>query len=349
MRETPRDTLIRTYSSGGSRGCVLEADDERLMQELKIKMMKDEERVEVEHPQNYGFTSYVKKAEMKDEETIDENKGCAEHWASFTGGSRTFPVVQILDDRRYRLRNLKEGEVCVYDDQQQKVHIQRDQVYGRSQFQIRWQSIKDEPDKDGHGRNEPNFESGEQKPSRDQTKAQQKPLSTWTLNNKSITSLRTDEDGKPLTEIFQSEKKITSTVFRDGRPFLVIDQDRDTALITLQTLRGDRPHLQFSLDDDNGKFSFDTGGEAEGTPHLVFEQDDAAKRITIRTDSNTSTIWDNNSMTIVMEAKGPITIHSDAVVKVGDHGASEPAGKLGSIDTEGHRLIGDLAKKVLVK
>src|SRR5215471_12032325 len=168
QRQTPLDTSLRGYVAGGARGLVHKADDTTPMQELKANFLRNETREKIEHPQNYGFTSYCKEAEYDGggggagggggggngggDSEEKEIKKAAEHFAQFMGGARSFPVVQNLDDRRFRLRNMDEGEVCVYDDQQQKVHIMRKRIYTRSQFKIEQRVVKDEPEADGHGR-----------------------------------------------------------------------------------------------------------------------------------------------------------------------------------------------------
>ena len=45
------------------------------------------------------------------------------------GGSGDHPAAVSVSDRRYRPTNLAEGEVCMYDDQAQKVWIKRTGVY----------------------------------------------------------------------------------------------------------------------------------------------------------------------------------------------------------------------------
>jgi phage gp45-like len=38
------------------------------------------------------------------------------------------PIVLVVGDRRYRLKNLQDGEVAIYDDLGQKVHLTRDGI-----------------------------------------------------------------------------------------------------------------------------------------------------------------------------------------------------------------------------
>jgi phage gp45-like len=157
QRATPVDTSIRAYGAGGARGLVHKADDTQYMQVLKVNYMKYETRDNVEHPQNYGFSSVVREAEYGSDDGSDKPasgqpekpiKNGAEHFGQFMGGNRAFPVIQAVDDRRYRLFNNKEGEVWVYDDQQQKIQIKRNLILTRSQFKIVHRVIKDEQQAD---------------------------------------------------------------------------------------------------------------------------------------------------------------------------------------------------------
>jgi len=395
QRQTPVDTAIRGYVSGGARGLVHKADDKQQMQELKVNFLRNETREKVEHPQNYGFTSYCKEAdydgggngggEMPQSEK--QIKKSAEHFAQFMGGARSFPVVQNLDDRRFRCRNFDEGEVAMYVDQQQKVHIMRERIYTRSPFTIAHGIIKDEPEEDGHGR--------DPKASRDQKKDESKRLSTVALDKDTILIARTkpkDDGGgqqkqqrepgqdddyqndepekeykKPpevetLTEGKFTEKKITLTVFRKGQPFLVFDMDEETSLIQMQTLREDKPHIQFTLDGENGEVSIGSapsenkpnliwemndeerkiriGTEDDGKEKLIMEFDHNREKITIKTDEKTKIEMDNR--------QGNITIKVENKLKLGDENAQKKAAMEGSIDSNGDRMIGQLSKKVLV-
>lgn len=82
---------------------VLQAiKDDAKMQELQISLLTDEVRQRAERFQNYGFTSVPLPG--------------AEAVALFPGGDRSAPIVIVVDDRRYRKKNMKAGEVAVYND-----------------------------------------------------------------------------------------------------------------------------------------------------------------------------------------------------------------------------------------
>jgi phage gp45-like len=72
--------------------------------------MANETRDKVEAPQNYGFTSVVFDAEK---DGMGKIKSSAEHFTSFMGGSRSFPVA-IMDDRRHRMYKLEKGDTAMF-------------------------------------------------------------------------------------------------------------------------------------------------------------------------------------------------------------------------------------------
>ena len=76
----------------------------------------------VERFQEYGFTSVPKNG--------------AEAVLVAVGGSREHGLVVAIDDRRYRLKGLAAGEVALYDDQGQKVHLKRDGIYAETDGKI---------------------------------------------------------------------------------------------------------------------------------------------------------------------------------------------------------------------
>jgi len=91
---------------------VLEAvkDDDDL-QTLKLSLLKGENRDGMEHFQNYGFTSHPIPG--------------AEAVVVFPGGNRDHGLVVAVDDRRFRLKSLPQGEVAIYTDEGDKIHIKR--------------------------------------------------------------------------------------------------------------------------------------------------------------------------------------------------------------------------------
>lgn len=82
------------------RALLALVDDARKMQEVQVDLYDGESRAAVERFQQYGFTSVPEEG--------------AEAVALGVGGSRSHMVVIAVDDRRYRKRDLKPGEVSVY-------------------------------------------------------------------------------------------------------------------------------------------------------------------------------------------------------------------------------------------
>lgn len=94
-----------------SRCTVALASAGSKLQTLQIRMLAGEVKDSVEHLEPYGFTSHPHAG--------------AEGVAVFPGGDRSHGVVVVVADRRYRLQGLKTGEVALYDDIGQCVHLTR--------------------------------------------------------------------------------------------------------------------------------------------------------------------------------------------------------------------------------
>lgn len=84
-----------------SRTIVSLIDDSKNMQLVQLNLMKDEIKDKVERVQNYGFTSHPKPN--------------AQGVVLFVAGNRDQGLVIAVDDSRYRIKNLPEGGVAVYD------------------------------------------------------------------------------------------------------------------------------------------------------------------------------------------------------------------------------------------
>ncbi|WP_410098385.1 phage baseplate assembly protein V [Sutterella wadsworthensis] len=97
-----------------ARGVVSAADGAKKMRAVQVRLLADEVRDDLEHVEPYGFTS-----EPKDDEQ-------PEAFALFFGGDRSHGIVFCVADRRFRLKNMKPGEVAIYDDLGQKVYLTRD-------------------------------------------------------------------------------------------------------------------------------------------------------------------------------------------------------------------------------
>ena len=115
MRQTPADIAHRIYTML-TRAVIRKVDDTHLLQEQDIDMLLDEKRDGVEQFQFPFLTSVPH----------EENKiGIAEEVVACLGGDRTHMVALVVDDRRYRICGLQNGELMIHDEQGQQVHITR--------------------------------------------------------------------------------------------------------------------------------------------------------------------------------------------------------------------------------
>lgn len=86
-------------------------DDAAGLQRVQVTVLAGEVRDGVERFQDYGFTSHPLAG--------------ADALLVFLGGNRDHPVAVAVADRRHRQTGLEPGEVAVYDDQGQSVHLTR--------------------------------------------------------------------------------------------------------------------------------------------------------------------------------------------------------------------------------
>lgn len=94
-----------------ARAVVRLVNDGGGVQVLQLSVLDGETREAIERFQNYGFTSVPLPG--------------AEAAVLFVGGRRDHGLVVAVDDRRYRLKGLAEGEVAIYTDEGDYVHIKR--------------------------------------------------------------------------------------------------------------------------------------------------------------------------------------------------------------------------------
>lgn len=95
-----------------ARGVLRAVDDSGGRQQLQVELLHGELRDNVEHMQNYGFTSHPLGGDVA---------------AAFVCGNREQGIVLVVDDRRYRFQ-LAPGEVAIYDDLGNRIELLRDQV-----------------------------------------------------------------------------------------------------------------------------------------------------------------------------------------------------------------------------
>lgn len=94
-----------------ARGTVAMSNAARKMQTLQVKLLAGETIDGLEHFEPYGYTSRPLPG--------------AEVAALFVDGDRSHGIVLVAADRRYRLKSLVPGEVAIFDDQGQRVHLTR--------------------------------------------------------------------------------------------------------------------------------------------------------------------------------------------------------------------------------
>ena len=93
------------------RGRITTTDDSGVVQKVQIQIGELETRDTTPRVAEYGFTSHPL-------------PGC-HGVVVFVGGDRSNGVIVATNDQQARLKNLKEGEVAIYDDQGQSVWLKR--------------------------------------------------------------------------------------------------------------------------------------------------------------------------------------------------------------------------------
>jgi phage baseplate assembly protein V len=95
-----------------SRGVVELVNDSLKCQGLQLSLLADEVQDDVERFQDYGITS----TPFKEAEVLFLS----------VGGNRSHGVAVCVMDRRYRPKDLNEGDVCLYTDKGERVYLDRD-------------------------------------------------------------------------------------------------------------------------------------------------------------------------------------------------------------------------------
>lgn len=107
----PLQALWRMVHGMAAR-CVLRlVNDGLMMQAVQVGLLADETADDIERVQNYGMTSVPLPG--------------AEGVCLFLGGDRAHGVIIAMDDRRYRLKGLKGGEVALYTDEGDSIVLKR--------------------------------------------------------------------------------------------------------------------------------------------------------------------------------------------------------------------------------
>lgn len=96
------------------RGVLALVNDSLRMQALQVRALSGEVLENVEHWQPYGFTYHPLPG--------------GEPLLVFPKGDRSHAVCIAVADRRYRVKGLAQGEVCLFDDLGQKITLYRDRI-----------------------------------------------------------------------------------------------------------------------------------------------------------------------------------------------------------------------------
>lgn len=106
--------IRRKLATMVSRAVLVMINDDTTLQELQTMILGDELLDSLERFQQYGFTSVPHPG--------------AEAIVLSVGGQRSHTVVINVDDRRYRLKGMKGGEVALYTDEGDYIHFKRGRV-----------------------------------------------------------------------------------------------------------------------------------------------------------------------------------------------------------------------------
>lgn len=115
--------LARGIQNAFSRGVVSAVNAAAKMQGLQVQLLASEGKDAIEHFEPYGFTAHAHPG--------------AEVAVSFVEGDRSHGIALVVADRRYRIAGMEAGEVCVYDDLGQKVHLTRDGIVIHTDKKVR--------------------------------------------------------------------------------------------------------------------------------------------------------------------------------------------------------------------
>lgn len=109
------DAIARRVRMIVSRAVVNLVNDSLRVQGVQLSVL-DGEVADAQRFQEYGFTSVPLAG--------------AEAVVASIGGIRSHRVVLAVDDGRYRLKQLQPGEVALYDNSGNVIHLQNGQVIG---------------------------------------------------------------------------------------------------------------------------------------------------------------------------------------------------------------------------
>ena len=99
------------------RGIVTAINNAEGTQKVQITALSRETITDIERFQEYGFETYP--------------FANAEAFGAFLNGNRDHGIILCIHDRRYRPKDLVEGEVCMYTDEDSndfRFHLKRDRI-----------------------------------------------------------------------------------------------------------------------------------------------------------------------------------------------------------------------------
>ena len=105
------DLLQRKIALLLTRGTGLRVNSTASMQTLQVEALSGETLDEIEHFEPYGFTS----SPLPGHEAL----------IASLGGNRDHAICFVASDRRYRLKNLANGEVALWTDEGDFIHFKR--------------------------------------------------------------------------------------------------------------------------------------------------------------------------------------------------------------------------------
>jgi phage baseplate assembly protein V len=98
------------------RGTITASKNDDQLRELQVQLQDNYVQDELEHLEPYGFSSEP----HCDKET--------DAMVAFLGNQRGHGIVLSVTDRRYRITQMKTGEVCIYDDKKRHVYLKEDGI-----------------------------------------------------------------------------------------------------------------------------------------------------------------------------------------------------------------------------
>ena len=109
----PARPLMNRIKLAIGRAVLRLVDDDRKLQTLQVEGLKTEVLDGLERFQQYGFTGHPHPG--------------SEAIILALGGMRQHSIVIAIDDRRYRLTALAEGEVAIYSSHGQRIVLRNDE------------------------------------------------------------------------------------------------------------------------------------------------------------------------------------------------------------------------------